>query len=98
VRSPTGGAAGETLVFRALASKADAGSPEEPVLTSHWDFGDGTSLDGIEVHHAYTHSGEYPVTVTVTGLDSVTNHKTLTVTISGNISTRFDPSQNRRAE
>jgi alpha-galactosidase len=98
VRSPTGATAGETLVFRALAFKADSGSPEAPVLASHWDFGDGTSLDGTEVRHAYTTSGEYPVTVTVTGLDSVTNRKTLTVTISGNISTRFDPSQNRRAE
>ncbi len=86
-------AAGETLAF-----KADAVSPETPVLAAHWDFGDGTSLDGIEVHHAYTHSGEYPVAVTVTGLDSVMNRKTLTVTISGSISTRFDPSLNRRAE
>ena len=73
-------------------------SPEAPVLACHWDFGDGTSSDGTEVRHAYTHSGEYPVTVTVTGLDSVTNRKTLAVTISGNISTRFEPSQKQRAE
>ena len=93
VRSPAAAAAGETLAF-----KADADSAEAPVLAAHWDFGDGTTLDGTEVLHAYTHSGEYPVTVTVTGLDSITNRKTLTVTLSGNISTRFDPSQNRRAE
>jgi hypothetical protein len=93
VLSPSGAAAGETLAF-----KAQAVSPEAPVLTYHWDFGDGTSSDGTEVRHAYTHSGEYPVTVTVTGLDSVTNRKTLAVTISGNISTRFEPSKKQRAE
>jgi PKD repeat protein len=93
VRSPSAATAGETLTFR-----ADAVSPEAPVLACHWDFGDRTSIDGIEARHAYTHSGEYPVVVTVTGLDSVTNRKTLTVTVTGNISTRFDPSQNQRAE
>jgi hypothetical protein len=92
VRSPSEANAGETLIF-----KAGAASPDTPVLACHWDFGDGTSIDGTEARHAYTHSGEYPITVTVTGLDSVTNRKTLTVTISGNISTRFEPSQNRRA-
>jgi hypothetical protein len=93
VLSPGGAAAGETLVF-----KAHAMSPEAPVLACHWDFGDGTSSDGTEVRHAYTHSGEYPVTVTVTGLDSVTNLRTLAVTISGSISTRFEPSQKQRAQ
>jgi alpha-galactosidase len=93
VRPPSAATAGETLTFR-----ADAVSPEAPVLACHWDFGDRTSIDGIDARHAYTHSGEYPVVVTVTGLDSVTNRKTLTVTVTGNISTRFDPSQKQRAE
>jgi hypothetical protein len=34
--------------------------------------------------------------VTVTGLDSVTSHKTLAVAIDGTIATRFEPSRNRR--
>jgi PKD repeat protein len=93
VQSPSGAAAGETLTF-----KANAVSPAAPVLAYHWDFGDGTSSEGTEVRHAYTHSGEYQVIVTVTGLDSVTNRKTLAVTISGSISTRFEPSQKQRAE
>ncbi len=93
VKSPSGATAGETLTF-----KADAMSLEAAVLACHWDFGDGTSSDGTEVRHAYTHSGEYQVTVTVTGLDSVTNRKTLAVAVSGNISTRFEPSQKQRAE
>jgi hypothetical protein len=93
MQSPTTATAGETLTF-----KADAASLEAPVLACHWDFGDGTNADGTEARHAYTHPGEYPVTVTVTGLDSATNRKTRTVTITGNISTRFEPSAKRRAE
>ncbi len=93
VQSPGSGAAGQTLTF-----KVNATSPESPVLACHWEFGDGTSVDGTEARHAYTRSGEYPVTVTVTGLDSVTNRKALAVTIAGDISTRFEPSQKRRAE
>jgi alpha-galactosidase len=93
MHAPSGAAAGEALTFT-----ADAASPEAPVLACHWDFGDGTSVDGTEVRHAYTRSGEYQVTATVTGLDSVTNRKSLEVTISGGISTRFEPSQKRRAE
>ena len=93
VRSPSAGTAGEPLILR-----AEAVSPEAPVLSCHWDFGDGTSIDGIEARHAYTHSGEYLVTATATGLDSVVNHKTLTITVTGNISTRFEPSQKQRAD
>jgi alpha-galactosidase len=93
VQSPGGGAAGKTLTF-----KARAVSLEAPVLAFQWDFGDGTIGDGTEVNHAYTRAGEYQVTVNATGLDSVTNRKILPVTISGEIPTRFAPSENRRAE
>jgi hypothetical protein len=93
VQGPSRGTAGETLTFEAAAA-----SPDAPVLTGHWDFGDGTSADGTRVHHAYTGSGDYKVAVTVTGLDSVTHEKTLAVSIAGTISTRFEPTRNRRAE
>ena len=93
VQSPDVGAAGETLSF-----KAQAVSLEAPVLAFQWDFGDGTLGDGIDVNHAYTRAGKYQVTVTATGLDSATNRKTVALTISGEISTRFVPSKNRRAE
>jgi alpha-galactosidase len=96
VRSPSlaaAAAAGDPLTFQAVA-----GSPEAPVVKYQWDFGDGTSLNGPEVHHAYTRPGEYPVTLTVTGLDSITNRKTVTVTVEGTIATSFDPSRMRRAE
>lgn len=93
IHSASSAKAGETVTFVATASL-----PEAPVLTCHWDFGDGVSLDGMKVQHAYTHPGEYEVHVTATGLDAVTNSKILTVSISGNISTRFVPADKRRPE
>ncbi len=93
IRSATRGKSGDTLAFMAAAS-----SPEAPVLRCHWDFGDGTSSDGTEVQHAFTHSGEYVVQATVTGLDATTNRNTLTVSISGDVSTRFKPAEKQRAE
>jgi alpha-galactosidase len=93
VQSPGGGAAGKTLTFRAQPVSSEA-----PVLAIRWDFGDGTSSAGAEVDHTYTRAGDYQVTVSATGLDSVTNRKMLAVTISGEIATRFVPSENRRAK
>ncbi len=93
IHSATRAKAGETLAFRAAAS-----SPEAPVLGCHWDFGDGTSSDGMEVEHAFTHSGEYVVQTTVTGLDATTNRNTLTVSISGDVATRFEPAEKQRPE
>jgi alpha-galactosidase len=93
IRSATSAKAGETLTFRAATSSAEA-----PVLTCHWDFGDGTSMDGMEAQHAFTHSGDYEVKATVTGLDATTNRKTLAVSIAGDVSTRFEPAAKQRAE
>jgi len=59
--------------------------------------GTATGIDGTEVRHAYTHAGEYQVTVTVTGLDSVTNRKSLAVTIFGR-DNRHDSSQRGSCE
>jgi len=91
IRSASGAMAGETLTLSAVASSSEA-----PVLTCHWDFGDGTSTDGLRVQHAYTHAGEYDVQVTVTGLGAVTNRKTTRVSITGDVSTRFDQEAKQR--
>jgi alpha-galactosidase len=93
VHSPTAGKAGETLTFSSEASATEA-----PSLTYHWDFGDGSATDGMKVHHAYTHAGEYEVHVSVTGLDASTNSKAVKVKITGNIATRFVPADKKRPE
>ncbi len=83
--------AGEALVFSVAASSSQA-----PVLRCHWDFGDGSSLDGMQVQHAFTHAGRYEVQATVTGLDAITNRKTVTVSISGDVPTRFEATEKMR--
>jgi alpha-galactosidase len=93
VHSAADGKAGEGLTF-----SAEGESAEEPTLVCHWDFGDGTTLDGMKVHHTYTHSGEYTVHVTATGLDAAATSKTVTVAISGTIPTRFAPAAKKRPE
>jgi alpha-galactosidase len=93
LHSEKSGRAGETLTFTA-ARIPDAA----PALTCHWDFGDGTSDDGLKAHHAYTQSGEYTVRATATGLEATTATKTFIIKISGNISTRFVVSEKKRPE
>jgi hypothetical protein len=92
--SPAGAKAGETLAFSATASSTS----QAPVLTCHWDFGDGSSLDGMQVNHAFTHAGRYEVQATVTGLDATTNRKTVTVSISAEVPTRFEAADKVRAQ
>jgi PKD repeat protein len=75
-----------------------APAAQAPVLTCHWDFGDGTSLDGMQVKHAFTHPGRYEVQATVTGLDASTSRKSVMVSISGEVPTRFVPAEKMRAE
>ena len=69
-----------------------------PALTAHWDFGDGTTDTGLRVHHAYTQSGTYTVRATATGFDTIPATKTSTIKVTGNINTRFVPSEKKRPE
>jgi len=106
VHSATAAKAGETITFT-----ADRVPGEEPALIFHWEFGDesgqpessqsgssqtSTSQSGSTVHHAYTHSGQYTVRVTATGLGASTNSKTLSVKVSGSVATSFVPSEKKR--
>ena len=91
IRSAGRAKAGEALSLSAVASSA-----ESPVLTCHWDFGDGTSAEGLEVQHAFTHAGEYDVQVTVTGLGAVAGRNTSRVSITGDVPTRFEHEAKQR--
>jgi alpha-galactosidase len=93
IRSAAAAKAGETLRFTTATS-----SPDAPVLACRWDFGDGSSMDGLEAQHAFTHPGEYAVTAAVTGLNAAMSRKTFTVSISGDVATRFEPADKQRAE
>ena len=91
MKAPSAGKAGETLSFLGEGLPTEA-----PVLTYQWDFGDGSAADGMKVQHTYTHSGEYNVHVTATGLGATTNSKDIKVKISGSIATRFVPADKKR--
>ncbi len=89
--APATGAAGQGLTFKATAVSSDT-----PILAVRWDFGDGSSGEGADIHHTYTHSGDYQVSITATGLNSATATKISRVAISGEIRTLFDPAQIQR--
>ncbi len=90
VQHPSAGDAGATLSFSAKCAEVN------PVLSYHWDFGDGVSVDGSEVNHAYTELGNYDVHLTAKGLDGVTAEAHYQIQVSGHIPTTFEPASNRR--
>ncbi len=91
VHAPASGRAGDLVAFHGTAGNADA-----PVLEYHLEFGDGVSADGANVSHAYTHSGQYTVTATATGLSGRKAQKTLGITITGEVPTTYRPYERTR--
>ncbi|MGA8439746.1 MAG: alpha-galactosidase [Candidatus Sulfotelmatobacter sp.] len=87
---PSAGNAGDTLSFIAHSQGSEA------VLSYRWDFGDGVTLEGREVTHAYTQPGEYDVHMTATGLNGLSGEDHFPVRISGHIPTIFDPQSIKR--
>ncbi len=93
IHAEAGAKAGESMTFAAVVL-----SLETPVLDCRWDFGDGTNELGMKVQHTYTQTGEYEVHVTATGLDAITNSKTIKLSVTGIVSTRFKPDNKLRPE
>ena len=90
--APNHGLAGESLTFQARAAS------DEPILKYRWDFGDGVSLDGARVQHAFTHAGEYRVSLTATGVNVAKASESFAVTVEGSVATKFVPSEKLRLE
>ena len=87
----TAAKAGETVTFSAVTSNSS-----DPVLSYQWDFGDGISLKGPQVTHAYTHEGSYAVKLRTVGLDGLETVDSSQLQVSGAIATRFVPKENQR--
>jgi hypothetical protein len=83
--------AGEIVSFSATAAESS-----DPVLSYQWDFGDGVSLNGAHVTHAYTHEGQYIVKLRAVGLDGLAAADSSQLQVSGAIPTRFVPRENQR--
>jgi alpha-galactosidase len=67
-----------------------------PVLSYHWEFGDGTSAEGAEVAHTYTRTADQVVQLTAEGMDGIPARESFRITIGGTVRTRMRLQQNRR--
>src|SRR5437879_11672360 len=74
---------GATATFRAQPATFN-----DAVVTYGWSFGDGVTLEGPEVSHAYTKAGTYQVVVTAVGLGGVTTEENFRLAVSGSVSSR----------
>lgn len=69
-----------------IAFTASAEDAPEDELTYMWDFGDGTTREGIDlwkIHHQYLTEGIYKVTLKVVDDDGASESKEITVKVSG---------------
>ncbi len=82
---------GATATFRAQPATSN-----DVVVTYRWSFGDGVTLEGQEVSHAYTKPGAYQVVVTAIGVAGLSTEERFHLTVAGSISTRFAPAEKRR--
>ncbi len=80
--APSHAKRGEQIEFTAQASRAGV-----PAVSYHWDFGDGVSVNGPTVSHAYTYAGTFKVNLRVEGVDGLSAEKTFSVTVSGEAKT-----------
>jgi alpha-galactosidase len=82
---------GHNVEFRAITNPLGT-----PTIHYRWDFGDGTGLDGVITHHAYTRDGVYTVKLIVDALGGNPAQYSAAVTVKGIIKTRYDVGNYRR--
>ena len=86
---------GHGQVDEDLSLTATADGSGVPALSYRWDFGDGTSEQGRQVHHAYTKEGNYTVRLTAEGMDGISAEMHATIPVSGTLTigppTRYNP-------
>jgi len=67
---------GASINFDASASIDNVG-----IVNYHWDFGDGTTSEGVTAQHTYNSTGTYTVTLTVKDAANNTGTTTITITV-----------------
>ena len=76
---PSRAQVGQTVSFDGSGSTDDLAAPED--LRYRWDLGDGTTVEGQSVQHAYDAAGTYTVTLTVTDPQGESATDTVTVEV-----------------
>jgi alpha-galactosidase len=74
---------------------AQPASSRDVVVSYRWSFGDGVTLEGPEVSHAFTMLGTYQVMVTAIGPGGLSTKDSFRLPVSGSVSTRFVPAEKR---
>jgi PKD repeat protein len=73
--TPASPSTGDTVTFDASTSTGDLASYA-------WDYGDGTTDNGVTVTHAYDTAGDYTVTLAVTDTHAAGDQTTQTITVT----------------
>ena len=83
---------GQSAEFQAIVDPTGV-----PATGYHWDFGDGTTADGVSVvQHAYTRKGNFRVLLKMEGLDGVAATREVPITVGGTLKTTFEVQNSRR--
>jgi PKD repeat protein len=75
--APTTCAAGAACPFHSSSIDTDG-----TITLTHWNFGDGGEIDGVDAMHTYAAAGTFNVALTVTDDDGATHTTTQAVTVS----------------
>lgn len=65
------------FLFRSVSTDPE----EDPIVSESWNFGDGTEGSGVSQLHRFAKPGTFPVRLTVTDSDGLTNAGTINVTV-----------------
>lgn len=85
------GTAGESIIFHAAPT-----DDNNPALHYTWNFGDGVTMEGADVTHAYTHTGVFAVHLEAIGFALKPRTQTFSIAITGTITTKYLPGSKRR--
>jgi hypothetical protein len=93
VKIPNSAAAGVSVTMSAQAAAEGV-----PVVSYKWEMGDGVTLEGPSITHAYTDAGDYTVKIVAQGIDGLSASKTIHFTVTGSVDTRFFPDRKIRLQ
>jgi PKD repeat protein len=82
----------ETNEGKGISFSAEASIDQDGDIVSYvWDFGDGYIDTGINVEHAYSHSGHYTATLTVTDNDGLSDSNGVEIAVNPRVTSNIPP-------